>query len=323
MGKHERQEIEEMEKSVANCLNGHSPSILETHKWYAHMSAFVNHIKEICAQFKKAEHIGNEYGKEVGDIKLVMKDDTRRYFELKASESASGKGTLANITQNAITEYGLLLIPENQSILSWAQFRKRGNFSTIIQGLLNSYEAPGQLDFNKKAELIKEKATAGDKDAISIKAKIIAYANRDKKDYINYVRSFKPHKENIIKFVFCLLNGIHTKNEIKAVMASNSLEEIEQKADVLTTLYSNQRGGTIIVSESTNRMDTLIEDFERFSFSFPETADQVVSTHIVGFEKSSGREQQFIKLQLNWKNIFQGIKTPCINVFLGSFFESY
>jgi hypothetical protein len=322
MGKHERHDIEQMEKSVVGCINKQSPLITPAHKWYKHMERFVSYINKKYPKIREARHIGNEYRHEVGDVKLIMANGPAHFLELKASETSSGRGTLANISQNAITEYGLLLPPENGIILSWSEFRKEKHFTATVQSLLNSYETKGNLSLGDKARLIRDEAKKGDLLAISIKAKISTFANRDKKEYINYVRNFRSNEQNVIKFTFCLLNGIHRMKKIKSEMARISMAEIKDKYEEMTTLYANLRESEVAITESRSKMNALAEDFERFSFSFPDDTDQVVNTHIIGYDKRSGTQQRLLSLELNWKNVFQGIETPCINVFLGSYFEN-
>jgi len=323
MGKHERYDIEQMERSVVNRINRQRPLITPDHKWYKHMEGFVSYITTIYPNIREARHIGNEYRQEVGDLKLIMDNSSSRYLELKASETSLGRGTLANITQNAVTEYGLLLSPDEGAILSWSEFRAQKEFSATIKNLLCMYKTNEDLPLAAKARLIRDEAKKGDSLAVSIKTRISVFANKDKKEYINYVRTFRPNEENIIKFVFCLVNGIHKMGIIKSTMTAISIEEIKDKYEEMTTLYANLREGHVAITESRSKMKPLIEEFERFSFSFPDESDQVVNTFIIAFDKRSGEQQRLISLVLNWKNVFQGIETPCINVFLGPYFESY
>jgi hypothetical protein len=321
MGKHERLYIEQMEKSVVSCLNEQKPLIHSTHKWYKHMQGFVHHVKENYPETMKAYHIGNEYGKEVGDIKLIMRDDSTHFLELKASETPFGRGTLANISQNAITEYELLIPPINGTIQSWSDFREANCHRARIKALLDHYRIGQHMEYEDKARFLRDKSDAGDSLAKEIVESITELANKDKKDYINYIRAFSPNEENIIKFVFCLVNGIHTKGEIKLVftsVSSGSLRDIYQE---LTTLYANTRGEEVVITEKKGKMKSLLTDNRCFSFLFPEEAGQSKHNYIVCYDKRTGAEKKLLSFVFHWKNVFQGIQTPCINVFLASYFE--
>lgn len=103
MGKHEREDIELMEKSVVRVLRGRPPLIDQSHKWFKHMLAFVNYLKKKYPNLRRVKHIGNQYGQTRGDLELITENNEIVYIELKASETKEGKGTLANIFQGIKT----------------------------------------------------------------------------------------------------------------------------------------------------------------------------------------------------------------------------
>ncbi|MHA1724816.1 MAG: hypothetical protein ACTSXH_08230 [Promethearchaeota archaeon] len=79
------------------------------------------------------EHVGNVYSRnEIGGIKLLTdKNNQWNYVELKMSESKEGRGILANISQNALTNYKLF--NSNNNIISWwSEFRAKNNFQDQI-----------------------------------------------------------------------------------------------------------------------------------------------------------------------------------------------
>jgi hypothetical protein len=321
MGKHERSEIEQMERSVVQYLNKKKPTVSPGDKWYKHMEAFVHYIIERYPKIAEAYHVGNEYGTEVGDIKLLLEDRSTYYIELKSSETPFGRGTLANISQDSVTEYELLIPPKGTTILSWSEFRELHGLKTAIQAALNLNKIAPALRFEDKARFIRDKANAGDPQARKIVNIITNLANDDKKEYINYLKFFTPNEENIIKFVFCLLNGIHTMPEIKQFMNSVSSCHLQDRHEEQITLYANLQGGDVIVTERKSKIRAMLDDNDRFSILFPDEFAESNNNYIVCCDKATCTEKKLLSFVFHWKNVFQGIQTPCINVFLGSYFE--
>lgn len=318
MGKYERRDIELMEKGVANILMGKKPLIKPTHKWYRHMLGFVRFIKKNYPSFKKAKHIGNQYGGLRGDIKIWQKNGSVKYIELKASETRFGKGTLANISQNAVTEYGLIANKKGEKILSWREFREKENLRNKIESFLDVYKYPKKIDFDEKARLIRKNAKRGDKKAIAIKKLIVNIAKKDKKEYINYIREFQSNEDNLKKFLFCMLNGIHVKNDIVDFMTKTKIDNLKKSSALIITLYGNVKRGKVFITKEKNKIGILLNQYKDFKFSFPEELGDKVYTYIgCNKRKQDNKEVKILGLVYHWKNIFQGIKTPCINVFLG------
>ncbi len=321
MGKHERSEIELMEKSVAQRLNKKKALISPGDKWYEHMEAFVDFIKRKYPRIAEAHHVGNEYGTEMGDIKLIMEDRAAHYLELKSSETPFGRGTLANISQDSVTEYELLIPPSGSKILSWSAFRELHGLRPAIQAVLNRYRIAPSLRFEDKARFIRDEANAGNPHAKEVIAIITDLANADKKNYINYLKDYAPNEENIIKFVFCLLNGIHTMPEIKKIIGSVSTSDLKDRYEELTTLYANVQGGNVVITERKSKIKAMLGEHHRFSILFPEEYSESNNNYIVCYNKVTGGEKRLLSFVFHWKNVCQGIQTPCINVFLASYFE--
>lgn len=323
MGKHERKDIELMEKSVVRVLMSKKPLITPAHKWYGHMLGFVRFIRNNYSGFKKVEHIGNKYSGLRGDIKIYKKDGSVEYIELKASETEFGKGTLANISQNAITEYSLVNSKRRKKILSWSEFRKWRNFRDFVEKLLDEYEYPRKFNFEEKARYIREKAKSGDKIAIIVKKYISKLAKQNKKGYINYIRQFQVNEENLKKFLFCMLNGIHVKKDILSFMNKTKIENLKRSTALITTLYGNIKKGEIIIAKEKNKMGILLSNYENFNFTFPEETQDTVYTYISCTRQGKAKKEvRILGLVYHWKNIFQGIKTPCINVFFGPGYQT-
>lgn len=321
MGKQEREQILLLEKSIVNVLNGNKPIISQGDRWYKHLDPFVEKIKSDFKGIIKAIHIGNVYGPELGNIKLILENGTNAFIELKASESETGKGTLANISQDSLTKYEIIYHPKNEKILSWSEWRKKTNFSSLVEEQLDRMPYYSRsISFEEKARKVKELAGKGDKKATLVKAKIMEIAKHDKLSYIRYIKNFNINEENLSKFLCCLLSGIHTEKEILKFFSSVSKSDIERSYEVLTLYYSNVRTGKVIVTKQPNKIKELLAEYSDFELVYPSEASGVVNTYITAKNKTNGKIAKILNFVFHWKNIFQGIKTPCINVFLGPFF---
>lgn len=318
MGKHERKDIELMEKSVAMLLMRKRPLIDKNHKWFKHMLAFANYLNKTYPDFRRVKHIGNQYGQTRGDLELITKSHKTVYIELKASETESGKGTLANISQDALTEYGLVSSQGKKKLLSWSEFRETKNFKQKIKRLLGQYQFPNRIGFYQQARLIREKAKQDDPRAIKIKNAISILAKEDKSDYLNHIRQSSINEANLKKFVFCLLTGIHTKRAILSFIKGTTVRELEKFLGAVITLYANLKGNKVVITRDRSIPAILFKPSTKLEFSFPKESGGRVYTYITYFQEKDKRKRpkKLLGLVLHWKNIFQGVKTPCINVFL-------
>lgn len=307
-----------MEKSVVRVLMAKPPLIDKNHKWFRHMLAFVSYLNRKYPHRRQVKHIGNQYGQTRGDLQLITKSNKTVYIELKASETRKGKGTLANISQNALTEYSLISDHGKKKPLSWGEFRETRKFSQRIKRTLNRYQFPKGLDFYQQARSIREKAKNGDSKAIKIKNAISVLAKQDKRGYLNYIRQFPINEANLKKFVFCLLSGIHTRKEILSFMKGTTVRKLAKNLGLVTTLYANPKGKKVIITKGKNIPAVLFKSSTKLEFSFPKESGEKVYTYITYSHRKDKRAkpEKVLGLVLHWKNIFQGIKTPCINVFL-------
>ena len=121
---------------------------------------------------------------------------------MKASESKEGKRTLANISQNAITEYNLI---RGENILSWSAFRNLNNFEKQVERFLDLYPYILPMDFFTKARFIRNRAGKHDPKAVIIKRYIEKIAKHNKKTYLDYIGKYPANEENLKKFIFCLV----------------------------------------------------------------------------------------------------------------------
>ncbi len=314
MGKHERADIELVEKSVANMLMNKPSLVSNNHKWYKHVLAFVNYIKLNYPNYRDVKPIGNKYEKLLGDLKIVMNDNVEHIIELKTSETKKGKGTLANISQNALTKYNLVNSHKGIKLLSWSEFRIENNFSEHVNTLLNQYVGIKGKNTEEKGYFIKKRIKENDIKANLVKNKIMALARKNKLEYLDYISKFKLNQNNIKKFVFCMLNGIHTEKAIKDFFDNTDVSQIKNITNRLVTLYSNEVGGKVKVTNQKNNTKELFDENIVYEIEFIDKSVNV-SLYIKAIDIKNNISKKIISFILHWKNCFQGIKTPCINIF--------
>jgi len=115
-------------------------------------------------------------------------------------------------------------------------------------------------------------------------------------------------------------NGIHVKKDIFDFIKKTKIKDLQFGSEELITLYANLKDNDKVkVTRFKNKTPILFKNYNNFNFSFPNISGEIVNTYVVAKDKKTKKEEKIINLVFHWKNVFQGIKTPCINVFLGSF----
>jgi len=334
MGKHERQEIESAEKILIDLLNQKYLSNNQSrNKWIEHCSELEKVIRRDFGKIKSAEHIGNIYGKgEIGDIKILTEKNTKwLYIELKMSETPKGKGTLANISQDALTTSKLF---SGSKIISWNNFRKKKKFDQKVIDGLNTYKNypdsfnRGSINtqISKKAAFLKIKVqkflglssktgisnivcnyinTKGLAEIAQICCNIINMARKDKISYLNYINSFPQNKNNIKKFTIAMLIGYHIRAQLKHIL-NIQYQEILKILESYHVYYTNEISGKIKVSSDDLGKDIsqVMQGNIRIEFPKDQTNCLIKSNN-----------KNLLRIVYHWKNKFQGIETPCLNIF--------
>ena len=334
MGKHERQEIENAEKIIVDLLNkiNLSKTQLEN-KWINHCFEIEKTIRRDFDLIKSAEHIGNIYSKsEIGDIKIVTEENTDwQYIELKMSETPKGRGTLANISQDALTNSNLF---SGSKVLSWSNFRDNQNFDQKVINELNKYsnypdllhKGSKKTQIKKKGAFLKKKIqvffelglkasisnivckhlkTKGIADIAQICCNIITMARKDKITYLISINDITQDEDNVKKFTIAMLIGYHTKTQLSHIL-SIQYDEILKILDSYYVYYTNEKSGKIKVSSDDLGKDVnqIMQNSLRIEFPEDQTNCLIKS-----------EDQNLLRIVLHWKNKFQGIETPCLNIF--------
>jgi hypothetical protein len=311
MGKHERGKIEKAEKIIAKILNNENVNKEDKkNHWFDHAVAIAKKIKEDFSNIGKVSHLGNRYDN-TGDI-LIISNGEKIFIEIKMSDTKTGIGTKANISQDALTLNHLL----KRKTQSWSKFRRNLKHAEWVYVYLNQYKKYPEnilkiknfsVQKDEKARYLR-KIKEKDRMAKEILNIIHKKDEEEKKIYLNYLSKQKQNNEMIKRFTTLILLGIH-KQEIMGQLIKNNILFKEIKN--LFVYYSNLLKNKVVVrKENLGEKIKTLNNFSNFKIIFPE---EVTYCKIVGVKDK--KQTPFLQIVLHWKNIAQGIKTPCLNIF--------
>lgn len=313
MGKHERESIEEAEIIIKKLLNNESLSKkdLKNH-WLKHAQAIAAQIEKDFLNISSAKHLGNDYST-IGDLLLIC-DGREVLIEVKMSDKKSGFGTKANISQNALTENKLF----GNGVISWSDFRDEKRHDSWVMNYLNKFkEYPDKITNIKNSQTNKDekarhlrKLKRKDKVAAKILDDIQKRDREEKLEYLLYLSKHKQVPENIRRFFSLIVLGIHKKEEMSALIKSDVFIEKSQK---LILYYGNLSGDKVVVTTQ-DVGSSLKKIFSKFKYFQIDFAPGVTYCKLTGVDLKKNAVP-LLKIVLNWKNIAQGIKTPCLNIF--------
>lgn len=242
----------------------------------------------------RIEHIGAD-SRGIGDIKCIC-ENKPIYIETKF-----GKDTLANIGQNSLTSQGVF-----SDALSWSEFRKTQGFDKSIADILQKHNS-SNVDITKRSSLadfvreiktklgvqkntepilrdIIENNKPNIEEAQSLMS-VIEIANENKKDYIKYLSTRALDQDKLKKFFNSVSSGITPK---KRLIPEDNYEYYYVTPSEIKKI---------------NKLD--LDNFAKEEFS--------VKFHDTYIEITNGEET--VRVVFHWKNVMQGIQTPCLNLF--------
>lgn len=340
MGKFERGKVREAELILTKLLNKNELDPMEKkHELFPCIKSLKESIKKDFPNIKKASHIGDEYN-EPGNIKLVLESGKVAYVEVKFV--SKGKGTRANIGQDSLTDFSLF----ERDTLSWSRFRESKGHEIWLMEILDRFKNyPFEYQIGTRKEVIEKKASYLKEKVLGIKTgnigpiinqilstpsmptekrlaasiinEIMERDRREKIEYIEYLNIRKQNPYNIKKFTFLILAGAHSHIALN-YMWSLQLEDIINmlSAGFYRVYYVNKTTLNVGLEDLTKKLIKLINDDLRIFFKREET------NVIIGFRKLEDKELVgVLRVVFHWKNIFQGIKTPCLNIFDESFLK--
>jgi len=328
MGKFERGEAEKLEIDVVNLLN--EGEVQTPHTCAQRV------LERIRGEFnvRIAVFIGRTYN-EPGNIKLFLADGRVAYIELKFVER--GKGTRANLGQNALTEFGLF---EGEGIVSWQKFREKKNFDGEVLKRLNKYSYYDEVKLPKyrggekerKARYLREllKPKPGEDIELAVRRamssqdyklrqvaeivnEILELARVDKLEYIKYLQSLRQNSESIRKFTILILLGLHKEDILREAFRrfNQLIKSLEEGLFVYKTYYVRRRDCEVCSEDLTTLIGKLLKSND-FRIIFPQNETNCVIEYR---DPDSGAWKKLLRIVFHWKNVFQGIATPCLNIF--------
>ena len=255
--------------------------------------------------------MGNRYDN-AGDIKIISRG--KEFFaEIKMSDTKLGKGTKANISQNALTENYLF----RGNPKSWSDFRKDKKHQNWVISLLNQFvEYPNKiLSIKNSTQQIEEKARylrklkKRNSLARNILNNIKERDKAEKIEYLNYLERQKQDEEMIQKFYVLIMLGVHDMDVLKTLIKD---DQTFHNVENLTVYYSNVLNKEISTKKENigANLNKILGRFNRLKIVFIKDS---TSCKIIGIGKDSVKP--LLRISLHWKNIAQGIKTPCLNIF--------
>lgn len=313
MGKHEREPIEQAEKIIVKLLNNGklSKNDFKNH-WFKHAEAIAQQIKKDYFNITYAKHLGNDYTT-IGDISFIS-DGQEVIIEVKMSDKKFGLGTKANISQNALTENKLF----EGGVDSWSEFRNKKQHDLWVMKYLGEFKQyPNKIagienvqkNREEKARYLR-RVKKRNKAAAKILGDIQKYDREEKEEYLLYLSKQKQVPENTRRFLSLIILGIHKKEEMSALINSDVFIE---KAQKLILYYGNLSGGEIVVSAQDvgGTLKKILFRFKYFKINF---SPDITHCKLAGVDDKKNITP-LLQIVLHWKNIAQGIKTPCLNIF--------
>lgn len=334
MGKHEREDVYIAENILNDLLNG---KIIEAnrkkHKLFGCANALANRIKTDFLNIQQSYHIGNIYGTSLGNIKLTLASGEEIYLELKFL--ASGLGTRANIGQDSLTNFHLF---KGENICSWSDFRKTKNHTGWVEEELNKFKSyPKEIKnkigmsavYSKASYLKNEVLGITNENTMTVVDEILRYPSpspekliaariiknimekdRDEKiEYIYYLNTLGQNHEHIKKFLFLILAGAHTYESLTAQWSVNLPQIIETFRHRYFVYYVYKGTFRTELEDYSGKLRNLLD--KEIYILFRKNQTNV----LLAFEDNKGNEIPILRIVFLWKNKFQGIETPCLNIF--------
>lgn len=314
MGKHERQLIEEAEKIIGKLLTSQKlTNSEEKNRWANHAVRIAEKIKRDFRKISSVRHLGNRY-EDAGDISIISRGE-KKIIELKMSDTKLGTGTKANISQNALTDCKLF----RNNVKSWSLFREEKNHKNWVNALLNQFDKyPGKIEkiknsINKKEEkarYLRKLAKKRNKKAKGLLKEIWQRDREEKMEYLDYLRKKKQRPEIIKKFFILIKLGIHKKDILEDLINKDSFFQEVQNFFIY---YANLDKNKIIVRREDvgKKIRDILEKYVKFEITFP---NNVTHCKLMGIDNNK-KKTPLLQIVFHWKNIAQGIKTPCLNIF--------
>ena len=330
MGKHERGWVEATEKLTVQLANGAEPDddLIDAGRLEL-AEALAERIRLDFPDRTAVRHAGNSYDS-LGD--LIVESDGKETF-LEAKFVASG-GTRANLGQDTLTQFGLF-----RDATAWSDFREEIGFPEDREALLREFDdypddvrdwsyksavydrakhlknvidvSRGQNTGSRAdAVLADPDATETEREAARIVNEILELDREEKLAYFDHLRAAEQDPRAIETFAHLIVCGYHTADALREHFDAD-LDAIKRllETDSYRLYEVNKNSGSVTVENPAE----LLAGFE-WQDTRVEVPENGTSVSVVTGPPDDRR--RVLNIAYNWKNKFQGIQTPSMNVFV-------
>jgi len=330
MGKHERGWVEATEKLTAQIANGDDPDDDLSDAGRLDLAeALADRLRSDFPDVTAVRHAGNSYDS-LGDL-IVETPDSETFVEAKF---VAGGGTRANLGQDTLTQFELF-----EDATAWSDFREAIGFPEDREALLREFDdypddvrdwsyksavydrakhlkdvldvSRGQNTGSRADEVLADPdATETQREAARIVDAILDLDREEKLAYFDHLREAEQNPRNVETFAHLIVCGYHTADAL-AEHFDGDLDEIKRllEADAYRLYEVNKNSGTVSVENPSE----LLAGFD-WRDTRVEVPEDGTSVSVVTGPPDDRR--RVLNIAYNWKNKFQGIQTPSMNVFV-------
>ncbi|TKX56543.1 hypothetical protein EXE44_14270 [Halorubrum sp. SS7] len=330
MGKHERAWVEATERLTARLANGEDPDdeLVEAGRLDL-AEALADRLRGDFPDATAVRHAGNSYDS-LGDL-IVETPDGETFVEAKFV--ASG-GTRANLGQDTLTEFDLF-----EDATAWSDFREEIGFPEDREALLREFDgypddvrdwsyksavydrakhlknvldvSRGQNTGSRADEVLADPdTTETEREAARIVNAILDLDREEKLAYFDHLREAEQNPRNVETFAHLIVCGYHTADALDEHF-DDDLDDIKRllETDAYRLYEVNRNSGTVSVENPSELLAGF--EWEDTRVEIPEDGTSV--SVVTG---PPGNRRRVLNIAYNWKNKFQGIQTPSMNVFV-------
>lgn len=335
------EKIELCEKSIVYWFN-QSESKREEAIDHNNLAKQAKKLHSDYRKYKHAVHLGNDLSDSIGDIGLCEDKDSGpdKYIELKISENNSS-GTRFN------TSPDLLQLSRIYNTIPPMCSDIKSNYDNPIESKLGNFSYPQNIE-NKREEqgryirdeILDDKSVSkilNNKDQYKQSTIDAAITKSDveelggkviHKSIYELTSGLYTVDNKRLKFLTVLLTaGIHKIDHIKLCIkrhnCGESIEKILEDYEVIK-IHIREDGEFETTKENTMNLVDIITDLNKIVLKGPiyKNNGNLAKRVEIGHKNQNGDYECMYKLQFNWRNVFQGIKSFSIEGFEGEFFDN-
>jgi hypothetical protein len=126
-------------------------------------------------------------------------------------------------------------------------------------------------------------------------------------EYLSVLKNSKLNKDKLKKFTFLILTGSHTQKILNSEILKD-FSSLKDNIDNYNVYYLYKRTLSI---DKENNLDNLYKIFEN-DIGIEIKGNE---TNLIIYSLDGNIRTDLIRVVYHWKNKFQGIETPCLNIF--------